>query len=195
MNDHRLHLEYWESEWNRRIRDDGVILNVQKAQFLIEMLWKRPHWRTLEKLEIGCGPGFHASALSDMYIGWRETYTGIDISEKAIAYAEESGLNVEVADIYSYQTDKKFSVFLILDTLEHLLAHDLLSDRIRELAEPQYEIFGNIPLYLSQHPAGIVERPMNISVVSNFLKMCGLKPKVKVYGINGYPYMFFLGKQ
>ena len=172
-------------------------MNGEKFEILINALWKRIEFIGREKFEIGCGTGVHANYMSAYYPCWRTMWTGIDLAESAIAKAKSFGLNAEVADIYEYKTDKKFQVFLMLDSLEHHEHHDLLADKIRELADDKkgYTIFGNIPLYpCDLHLEGGYERPMDIHILAEFLKNAGFKQFThKVFGAFGYPYMMFQG--
>jgi hypothetical protein len=64
------------------------------------------------------------------------------------------------------------------------------------LADKEYSIFGNIPLYLSESEIeGHYERNMTIHTVNRFLNYAGCAGKFmsQVYGINGFPYMWFEG--
>ncbi|GAG64345.1 unnamed protein product, partial [marine sediment metagenome] len=145
-------------------------------------------------LEIGCGTGIHAQYLASLYPCWRTMWTGIDLAESAIKRAQSFGLNAEVADIYTYESDKKFEVFLLLDSLEHLENHDLLAQQIKKLAAERYTIFGNVPLYASSaHKEGAIEVSLDINTISKFLLDAGCSGHLKqrIYGVNGHPYMIF----
>ncbi len=147
-------------------------------------------------LDVGCGPAVHSRMLSDTLVCWRENYTGIDISETAIASAKTQGLNVEVADIHFFQPDTKYELFLFLDSLEHIEDLELLAEKVKSLAAPKFTIFGNVPLCQESHPheAG-AEYPMNIEILKIFLLNCGLTriPLEEVYGIKGLPFLVFEG--
>ena len=175
--------KYWDTTWDGRIGKNGSIrMNGEKIKIVINSLRQRIEFIGREKFEIGCGTG--------------TMWTGIDLAESAVKQAKKFGLNAEVADIYEYTSDKKFQVFLMLESLEHHEHHDLLADKIRELAsEKGYSIFGNIPLYSCDlHEEGGYERPMDIHILCAFLQNAGCKQFThKVFGAYGYPYMMFQG--
>ena len=188
--------KYWHETWAGRIKpgkDGGVAFNGEKFEILIKALWKRLEFIGLEKFEIGCGTGFHAQTMATLYPCWRTMWTGVDLAESAVEKAKSFGLNAEVANVYEYTSDKKFELFLMLDTLEHFEHHDLLGAKIKELAAEKYMIFGNIPLYPSYpHEKGGYERPMNIHELAKFLRFAGFRSlSHRVFGAFGFPYMMF----
>lgn len=187
---------YWDTTWDGRIKPSGnVVMNWEKFHKITRALWKRLEFIGREKFEIGCGTGIHAQHMAALYPCWRTMWTGIDLAESAIKKAQSFDLNAQVANIYEYKSDKKFQVFLMLDSLEHHEHHDLLAEKVRELADKQYMFFGNVPLYQSTlHEEGGYERPMTIHDVGKFLRKAGLKSMTHhVYGAFGYPYMMFQG--
>ena len=189
--------EHWDNEWQKRIKDENstVSRNVEKAGKIIYELCKRPGYIKLEKIDVGCGPPTHAIHLSDLYGGWDKTYTGIDLSEIAVQYGRDCGLNVIQGDFLEYQTEKKYDVFMFLDSLEHIFDHEKLSQKIKELAAPGYYIIGNVPFYPNAHNKDPgLERDMDIKILKNFMWNSGVKIfNIDVYGALGYPYCFFEG--
>jgi trans-aconitate methyltransferase len=171
-------------------------MNHKKLEFLIRKILQRPHYARMTILEVGCGPAVHSRMLAEVLIGWRENYTGIDISETAIKSARKHELNVEVADIHTFQSDTKYELFLFLDSLEHIEDLDALAEKIKALAAPEFTVFGNVPLCPSAHAiAEGAEYPMDIEILKVFLLNCGLTrmPLEEVYGIRGQPFLVFEG--
>jgi hypothetical protein len=123
---------------------------------------------------------------------WKEKYTGIDMSENAINIAKRWGINAEVGSIYDFKSDTKFQLFLFFDVLEHIENYEKTAEQIKKLADDRYCIIGNVPLYLSHVEDDGYEREMNVAVLANFLNMAGTKQLAHIiYGINGWPYMWF----
>jgi SAM-dependent methyltransferase len=166
-----------------------VSLNQEKADILCRKLWERPHLAKMQKLEIGCGTGYHAASLARIYPQYYDTYTGIDLSETAVEKARSWGLKAEVANIFDYNPGRKFDAFLLLDTLEHIEDRDRVAEKIKELANRNYVLFANVPLYLIDRG---FEYPINFHDVFNFVKKCGFHHfDHEIYGCYGFPYMFF----
>lgn len=184
--------QYWDEIWGGRIKDPHhVDMNGEKLTFLMQQLWGRPEYTLKDKLEIGCGTGIHAIRMRQYNPEWAEHWIGIDFSEKAVAWGKNLGLNVMQGDIYTQTFDKKFDAFLFLDVLEHIQDHDSLAKRLVEIGNEHFNILGNIPLYRSEH-SDHYERDMDVNVLGRFLKNCGFDGFYhKVYGIRGFPYMFF----
>ena len=196
--------EYWENEWNKRIvRDDcgkgkNVSRNIKKFAKLFYELSKKEHLFGIEKLDVGCGPSMLAVFMG-MFAGvkFTETYTGIDLSKKAVDWCTDVGVNAVQGDILDYPFKKKFGCFMFWDVLEHIADHWQLAERVKELAENEFYLIGNIPLYTSEHPnrEGGYERPMNIDELLRFIKFCGgIGFEQEIYGAFGRPYMFFEAK-
>lgn len=186
---------YWENTWNERIKDNSsVFMNAEKCIYLIQQLWSKAYLAPMEKLDIGCGTGIHAVRLALYNPLWKSKWTGIDLSQKAIAFAQAHELNAFCVSIFDFQGNgKKYSLFLLLDSLEHFEDRSRLAKKIRELADEEYLIIGNVPLYTSGHSKG-VERPITASDVKDFLAEAGCKGTLvlgQVYGIKGMPYLFF----
>ena len=193
--------EYWDKTWGDRITDSGhARLNGKKLEYICNQLWKRPQYAKLKKLEVGCGLGFHAMRMGKLYSDWRENWTGIDLSDVAIDWAYKNGLNAlrqdflkidEEANNGSYLSFNKIQMFMFLDGLEHFEDLDGVAAKVKELADREFWIFGNVPLYRSEHTEEF-ERDMNIKVLHKFLMDCGCKKyNQHIYGIDGYPYMMF----
>jgi SAM-dependent methyltransferase len=196
---------YWDNQWRERIKPDIVERNRGKFDFLINELWKRPHYATLKKLDIGCGPAEHANEMEKLYSNWIHAadstvtrYTGLELSDYCIRIAASRfGISIEQENIYKYITHEKYELFLLLDTFEHIEFPEKLAEKIKELAAEKFYIFGNIPLYHSDpSKKGGYEKPMDVNDVCKFLKACGIdKMWYQVYGINGYPYLVWEGKK
>ena len=183
-------VEHWNDQWAKRITPTGVDFNEEKLKILCDKLWRRPKLANMAKLEIGCGTAFHAASLAAIYPQWYDTYTGIDLSPVAIKKAKGYGLNAEIADILKYNPGHKFDAFLLLDSLEHIEDRDGVARKIKALANENYVIFANIPLYLGNDRE--FEYPMDIHDVMRFLNLCGFDEFFhEIYGCYGYPYMFF----
>lgn len=183
---------YWDKTWGERIKDPHhVVLNGEKLKHLIKQLWLRPEYSIKEKLEIGCGSGIHAIRMRQYNPEWTNHWVGIDLSLKAADWGKNLGLNIIQGDIYTHTFDKKFDAFLFLDVLEHIQDHDGLAARLIEIGKEHFSILGNIPLYRSEH-SDSCERDIDINVLGRFLKNCGFTGFYHgIYGINGFPYMFF----
>ena len=188
-------LKYWDTQWAKRIRPDNIVeMNPAKLKRLLYELTNRPIYAAKQKLEIGCGPAMHARMLCKMNPWWRERWIGIDPSETAIAYARKNSMDAHVSTMEDFSSDVKYGVFLFLDVFEHLENRDAVADKIRELGDTSYIIFGNIPLYVSQHALEKgVEFPTNMGDVVEFLVRAGCISGVwcNVYGIGGLPYCTF----
>jgi len=186
------HSNFWEEKWKERTEGEKVRGNQAKLHILVMEILSRGCFGTGQKLDIGCGPALHAYVINQMVPSWVDSWTGIDLSETAIAKAKSFDLNAFVADIYEYTGNgTKYDVFLLLDTLEHLFDHERLGQKIRALGAKEYTIFGNVPLYLSESEG--FERAMDVTTVARFLEYAGCEGQVmtKVYGINSRPYLLF----
>jgi len=186
-------VKYWDKEWSDRDQGRYTKCNGGKFKFIQEQLKSRAaHIAPLETLEIGCGSGLHIKTLAFDQPAWAANYTGLDMSEGAVHIAKRWGLNVEVGSIYDFKSDKKFELFLFLDVLEHIGDYEKLSKQIKKLAANKFCIIGNVPLYLSHSDDGAYERKMNVAILAEFLNMVGFNQFAHiVYGINGWPYMWF----
>ena len=187
---------YWDKIWTKRIDGNYVMHNSQKRKVLLNIL-KNRNYKGKEIMEVGCGTAIHAMLLSAVDPYWQDHWTGVDLSERAVNFARERGFNAHCADFLDFSppanSPQKFDVFLFLDSMEHLENLDEIANRVRIFSNPKYIVFGNVPLYQSEHEKdGGFERHMDIHVVCDFLKKCGMEGLChRIYGINGYPYMWF----
>jgi SAM-dependent methyltransferase len=168
-------------------------MNLEKMAKMVYELTIRKHLSGLEKLDIGCGTGIHAMHLANIYPKWNTRWTGIDLSEVATGFARKHGFNAICGDLFEYPFDKKFQLFLMLDSMEHIMDHEGLAARIVELGEKPFRVFSNIPLYTpdSEHDKNY-ERAISMGDINRFIEAIGAdKFYPQVYGINGYPYMMF----
>lgn len=184
---------YWDKTWKGRINFDKktVDMNQPKMDAIIRAILTRRYYIRLKKLEIGCGTGIHANAIRSLYPFYADTWTGIDLSEAAIEMANKMGLNATVSDIYSFNPGRKFDAFIMLDVLEHIEDHQALAIKLLELANPNFRVFGNIPLY--SPPGGhSFEKSMGRPELEYFLYKLGFtKFWQQIHGSYGYPYMMF----
>lgn len=187
---------YWDKVWEKRIKVDGVAMNIAKISRLIYELSQRDYLHKLKKLDIGCGTGIHALHLSLYGTEWEKNWTGIDLSHNAVEFAQKRGLNAVCGDIFTYDFNDNFQLFLLLDTLEHIQDHEGLAERILKISDNKlFHVFGNVPLWCGENLREIgVERPINNKIISDFMKQLRLKGyTVDIYGIHGYPFMIFEG--
>lgn len=192
--------KYWNEEWSKRTKGEIISRNRGKFNKIISELWRRPHYAPLWKLDIGCGPAEHAHEMNKIYCNWLYGYYGLELSSRCVKEAyDRYGIEILEEDIYKFNIDKNinFGLFLLLDTFEHIEFPDKLAEKIKELADEKFYIFGNIPLYHSDPSGnGGFEKPMDINNIIEFLSMCGIeKMWHEVYGINGYPYLIWEGKK
>ena len=193
MNDIDTQSVAWDSHWTKRVLTDKVQRNVGKFNILLDALWHRNYYAPFEKLDIGCGPGSHALHLGQFNPYWIMKWTGVDLAESGIAKAKEGGLNAIQGNIYEMTFDKRFELFLLLDSLEHFEDHEALAEKVKELAADDYFIFGNCPLYHTDPGSnGYVEVPITAGSISRFLSNAGCPYQQEtVYGVNGFPYIMF----
>jgi 2-polyprenyl-3-methyl-5-hydroxy-6-metoxy-1,4-benzoquinol methylase len=186
-------VNYWDEAWEKRIGPYHPFMNFDKMAKMIYELTIRRHLYDMEKLDIGCGTGIHAMHLANINPRWKTRWTGIDLSDVATGFARKYGFNAICGDLFEHEFDKKFQLFLMLDSLEHIMDHDRLAKRIVELGKKPFMLFANIPLYTpdSEHDKNY-ERPVSVGDVDKFTQAIGAeKFHPQVYGINGYPYMMF----
>lgn len=118
----------WDVEWS------GIFLNYY---------WHtHEHYRVVEQylwmhvLDVGCGPGFLAARCFPN-IGW---YTGIDISEAAIAQARKlfPGAHFHVLDVEHNKlpfSDNEFETVVCSETLEHLADHSIILPELKRVSK------------------------------------------------------------
>lgn len=185
--------QYWNNVWKERDKGNYTECNGEKFEFIQEQLKSRgPYIAPLKKLEVGCGSCMHMKILGFNNSAWLENYIGIDCSQTSIEIAQRWNINAQVGNIYDFESDEKFELFLFLDVLEHLEFHNKVAEKIKQLCADKFCIIGNVPLYLSHQEDDGYERPVDVNVINNFLRMCGIGKFANiVYGIKGYPYMWF----
>ena len=188
--------KYWNEEWKRRDQGNYTKCNGGKFQFIQERLNSRAAYiAPLKTLEVGCGSCLHVKTLSFEHPEWKENYLGIDLAEEGISIAKRWGINAEIDSIYDFKSDEKFQLFLFFDVLEHLKDHDRVSEQIKNLSADNFCVMGNIPLYESHNDDDAFERPMNVTDVSKLLNNAGIGKFINIiYGIKGWPYMWFEGQ-
>ncbi len=185
---------YWDKEWDDRILSDGSIKgNTAKVKVIVNELWNRPYLIKARKLDIGCGPATHARKMCEACSEFGDKYLGLDTSQRAVDEVERAGLTVFRESIRQFEKSQKFDSFFFFDVLEHIKDHDSVAKKVKELGSKEFSVLINVPLYLSV-PEGGFERPVDIQVMHKFLTSIGCQSIMnKVYGINGYPYMFLEG--
>ena len=183
--------KWWDETWDKRIKETGVVHNKGKLNRLLGILWGKHYLAPLEKLDIGCGPATHAIYLSNFNPFWKDRWTGIDLSRTALTVPRKLGFNVTHGSIFDFNTGRKFELFLLLDTLEHIQDHEALGQKIKDLAADKYTIIGNSPLYF-EHNDG-EERPIDGKTIARFIHSAGclMDFSCDVYGIHGLPYANF----
>ncbi len=189
-------LAYWENYWEEILDDDNQHnRNARKFRYLFRELWKRPHYAGMKKLDIGCGPGMHANAMTLVYPQWVDNWVGVDISPRAIETVQkELGYDGRLSSIEDFETDERFELFLLLDTLEHIEERDKLADSIKRLAADEFFVFGNIPMYPNEEP-DYIEKSVNPFRVGKILRRAGCKHIwTHIYGVHLAPYMLFEGR-
>jgi glycosyltransferase involved in cell wall biosynthesis len=193
--------KYWDSQWANRVFEEngqcGTKINLERAEIVIGEITSRKHFADLEILDIGCGSGFHAHCVSKTFPAWRERYLGIDLSKVAVEHVRKWGFKAEHADLLDLETDRKFGLFLLIDSLEHIENHAAAASKISGLAASGARIFGNIPLNHSSAHCGLgFERPVDMRRLRHFLSMCGANQfEQRIYGLkDGVPYMIFEAK-
>ena len=188
--------KYWDSVWEERVKPDGTIKgNGAKVEFLINELWSRPYLVKATKLEIGCGPATHVTALCNHCSEWGNRYWGIDPSKKAVGKAKTSGLRITQTSINDFKTEERFDAFLFMDVLEHIEDHGPVAQKVKSLSAEKSIVLINVPLYRSHlEEKGGFERDVDINTINTFMYLAGFdKFNHKIYGLGGYPHMFAEG--
>jgi 2-polyprenyl-3-methyl-5-hydroxy-6-metoxy-1,4-benzoquinol methylase len=184
--------EFWNEEWGKRIvNKTHVLFNQGKAKFILETLDMKNFYKPLQILDIGCGPAIHANNIIRYEPEFKDRWYGIDVSEKAIEFVKSKGFQCEVANIYDFNPDRKFDVFFLLDSLEHISNRKKAAEKIKELSNGNTIIFGNIPLYIDNHglESGY-EEPMDFVKLNRFVLDAGcVYLNHFIYGVHGCPYM------
>jgi 2-polyprenyl-3-methyl-5-hydroxy-6-metoxy-1,4-benzoquinol methylase len=192
VSDRCEEVEYWTAEWSRRNGPDGVTMNLEKMAKVIYELAIRRRYYNIEKLDIGCGTGIHATILSSWSRGWKERWTGIDLANSAVQFAQLRGYNAICGDFLKTEFDKKFECILLLDSFEHFSDRRSLAKKILNVTEKRFFIFMNIPMYSQAHAKH--EYMIGGKDIPEFLSLLGHKEDMffnhDIYGSHGHPYMW-----
>ena len=195
-----LQSKYWDKTWQGRVHEDGTVDgNKKKFRRIMDYLWSKPQFFNLKKLDVGCGPAHHAIAMSHLAKGFAENWTGVDLSECAVAFAVKHDMDALCLDFLDWDPFmsltgcEPFDVFFFWDTLEHFEDLNVVAKQVRFLAKEKFTIAGNVPLFVSPiHEEGGVEKPMSIHIVQAFLQDCGCSDIWhEVYGTHGLPFLMF----
>ena len=106
------------------------------------------HARGERVLDIACGVGYGTSLLSKRceYIG---TFVGVDLSAKAIAYANEhygsERLHFIVNDAMTFADPRSFDTIVTLETIEHLPNPAGFIDNVVKLLRPGAILVASVP--------------------------------------------------
>jgi predicted TPR repeat methyltransferase len=116
-------MQNYSDYFNYRNIDAGFYSDYKIPKYLLKEL---PDNKEAKILDIGCGFGMTLSALADL--GYRNI-KGIDISETAVNYCVDKGIDVEYADIHQYcNTSKtKFDFIIMSHVLEHIEKSETIS--------------------------------------------------------------------
>lgn len=185
---------YWDSAWKKRIDGDEVSGNQKKFVKIMEYLWAKPQFFNKLKLDVGCGPAHHAIAISRLAKNFKETWTGVDLSEVAVRYARLHNMDAYITDFFELAPERIFEVFFFWDSLEHFEDLRKVAAKVKEIAAEKFTICGNVPLFLTKIEAeGGIENPIDIQVIRSFLHSCGCGDSLwyHVYDTNGYPFLMF----
>ena len=182
----------WDKHWKSRTVDDKITRNGKKAAYLCDKLWARRYLIKMSKLEVGCGEGVHIRLLSRYMEEWKENYLGVDLSAYAVEMARQSGVNAEVKDFLSLDTDLRFNLFLFLDVLEHMGELSAVAAKVRELAKDDIVVIGNVPMAPLLDDTETTDRPVTFNEICGFVAECGCDAiDHDIYGLFGHPYLFF----
>jgi hypothetical protein len=185
--------QYWDSIWSKRIYQDKpkvVDMNKLKMKRVLIELMIRPYYRDLNKLDVGGGTGIHHGIMDKEMPGWANNLAIVDCSEVAVAKARLFNINAYLGDFYEFDPGRKFDAFFFLDSLEHFEDLRKVSHKITYLANGDFYVFGNVPLYSQAHQDH--EWPMDRTILTGFLWSLGMDSwRQFVYGSYGYPYMIF----
>lgn len=125
---------YFQGEEYFDYKNDKAILQKNFARHLKEIL---KYKKGGELFEIGCAYGFFLD-LAKKYF----SVEGIDIAEHPTAHAKnELGLNVATGYYTEYAPNKKFDIFCLWDTIEHLEAPGKFIEKISVELNPGGYLF------------------------------------------------------
>lgn len=180
------HNKYWDNNWATRLSGKNALGNVSKYRFILEEIYKRSYFSWMKIVEIGCGPGLMSYKIKKH---WPNIdYTGVDISKDAVKSARANGLNAVCCDFLDLDDDG-FDAVWFFDSLEHVIDLGAVAQKIVEITQHEFVLFGNIPMYLSQHELGY-ERFMDIGLIKRFVRDCGIdRFSYSIYESFNNPYM------
>jgi len=135
-------------------------------------------------LDIGCGDGRISDYIACSYPDSR--ILGIDISEKAIAFAKLMGKYAEYRCVDLFDITEKYDVVLLIEVLEHIpkpLVNAFLK-KVYDVMDAKGSLLLSVPTPLlpMAHPGHI--QHFNINLLSNNLMNAGLEIKELRYHLN-----------
>ncbi len=153
-------------------------LDFKRVRFIVSMLEK--HVKPKSKiLDIGCGNGNISRALGSL--GYQ--VTGIDFSEKAIAYAKSKNVfdNVQFAvkSAEEVQASENYDAIICSEVLEHLSKPELLTAAIAGILKPGGLLIATVPNgwgpreALVTQPVQWLNRTAAKKVIAGFKSMLG----------------------
>jgi SAM-dependent methyltransferase len=89
-------------------------------------------------LEVGCGTGETLAVISKEF-----DIKGIDLSDEALAFCQEKGLQVKKTNLLDIEG--KFNSIICIDVLEHIEDEHRFLDRMSEILNPGGKVFILVP--------------------------------------------------
>lgn len=134
--------ELFDKSWNiyRKVLDADYMHHKMFSKLTLEALTKFPSSKTISFLDIGCGDG--APVLQVLKYTPIETYTGIDLSETAIAYCRKNlfrtvpSLSLKCGDMSKLvlEDEGKYDVVYSSFAIHHL-SDDAKSDLFKNIGK------------------------------------------------------------
>jgi SAM-dependent methyltransferase len=138
----QLAKQYYEKYWHDGLSGwspIGISISQGEQQLLARYL--RPNARVLD---FGCGDGAHASSV---VLSRECSYTGVDVSEQAVAMCRAKGLEAAICtpEVALPFDSNSFDNVLSFEVFEHLFdpAHAL--QEIRRVLRPRGHLIGSVP--------------------------------------------------